>query len=312
MSQLFCIKRDDANVTEYVRRLRNDKETSDVTLVGNDGRFVLAHRTVLICNSDYIKEMLRRNPSPSPLIRIPEVNSKELCRILDFIYYGKIVLNSEDMEKFIQQSKVLKVKGMSNDTYTVDIQSNENEGNQPLKDAEIIINFEENSKKKEVTLGDKYFSIDTDIEIVDVNLRNSGLRPKKLNNVHEKENFTVGSGDLGIIGYNNRGHREFQSISNNWYTCKGKTPPIIYFKGRKISKDEINMVVMKHAQHLQSGQYKCGYCEHISNNGSHIKEHVETHFTELFYKCLICSRMSKGSSGHRRHFNQGRCKRQIK
>ena len=169
MSQLFCIKRDGDNVTEYVRQLRNDKETSDVTLVGNDGGFVLAHRNVLLPNSDYIKEMLRRNPSPSPLIRIPEVNSKELCRILDFIYYGKIVMNIEDMEKFIQQSKVLKVKGMSNDTYTVDIQSNENEGNQPLKDAEIITNFEENSKKKEVTLGDKYFSIDTDIEIVDVN-----------------------------------------------------------------------------------------------------------------------------------------------
>ena len=71
------------------------------------------------------------------------------------------------------------------------------------------------------------------------------------------------------------------------------------------------MVVMKHAQQLQSGKYKCRYCEHISNNGSHIKEHVETHFTELFYKCLICSRMSKGSSGHRRHFTHGRCKWQI-
>ena len=302
MSQLFCIKRDDANVTEYVRQLRNDKETSDVTLVGNDGGFVQAHRNVLILNSDYIKEMLRRNPSPSPLIRIPDVNSKDLCTILDFIYYGKIVLNIEDLENFIQQSKLLKVKGMSDDTYTVDIQSNENEVNQPLKDAEIIINFEENSIKKEITIGDKYFSIDTDIEIVNVNLRNSVLRQKKQNNVHVKENFYVGRGDQGIIGYN-RG--EFPSASFN--TSKGKPPPIIYFKGKKISKDEISMVVMKHAQQLQSGKYKCGYCEHISNNGSHIKEHVETHFTELFYKCLICSRMSKGSSGHRRHFTHGRC-----
>ena len=189
MSQLFCIKRDDANVTEYVRQLRNDKETSDVTLVGNDGGFVQAHRNVLILNSDYIKEMLRRNPSPSPLIRIPDVNSKDLCTILDFIYHGKIILNIEDMERFIQQTKLLKVKGMSDDTYTVDIQSNEKEDDPPLKDAEIILNFEENSKKKEITLGDKYFSVDTDIEIVDVNLGNSVLRQNKLNKVHVNENF---------------------------------------------------------------------------------------------------------------------------
>ena len=86
MSELFCIKREDPNVTEYVRRLRNDQETNDVTLVGDDEEFVLAHRNVLFINSDYIREMLRRNPSPLPLIRIPDVNSKDLCRILDFIY----------------------------------------------------------------------------------------------------------------------------------------------------------------------------------------------------------------------------------
>ena len=86
MSDLFCIKRDDPNVTEYVRRLRNDQETSDVTLVGDDEEFVTAHRDVLFNNSDYIREMLRRNPSRLPLIRIPGVNSKDLCRILDFIY----------------------------------------------------------------------------------------------------------------------------------------------------------------------------------------------------------------------------------
>ena len=162
MSELFCIKRDDPNVTEYVRRLRNDQETSDVTLVANDGGIVQAHESVLIYNSEYIKDMLRRNPSSR--VWIPEVNSKDLCRILDFIYYGKIVLNIEDMEKFIQQSKVLKVKGMSTDTYTVDIQSNEKEDDQPLEDSKISLEEQVISKKKEVTLGEKYFGDDTDYE----------------------------------------------------------------------------------------------------------------------------------------------------
>ena len=67
MSELFCIKRDDADVTEYMRKLRNDKGTCDVTLVGSDGGIVQAHRNVLILNSEYIREMLRRNTSPTPM-----------------------------------------------------------------------------------------------------------------------------------------------------------------------------------------------------------------------------------------------------
>ena len=57
MSELFCIKRDDTDVPEYMRKLRNDKGTWDVTLVGSDGGIVQAHKNVLLLNSDYIREV---------------------------------------------------------------------------------------------------------------------------------------------------------------------------------------------------------------------------------------------------------------
>ena len=310
MSELFRIKRDDANLSEYMRytsQLRNDKETSDVTLVANDGGIVQAHESVLIPNSDYIKDMLSRNPSSR--VWIPEVNSEDLCKILDFIYYGKIVLNIEDMEKFIQQSKVLKVKGMSTDTYTVDIQSNEKEVDQPTKDSKIFLEEKVNSRKKEVTLGEKYFGDDTDydIEIVSINdnLENSLLKQNMLNKANKKENLYVGKEDSGIIGYN-RGDRNYHRMLNS-SSSRGKPAPIIYLRGKEISKDELNMVIMKRVKKLPSGRYKCCHCEHFSNIKAHIKEHIESHFTELLYKCSLCSGMSKISSGHRKHFTNGRC-----
>ena len=159
MSEKFCIKRDDyeTSITKSVSRLRHDKGTFDVTLVGNDGKQTLAHRNILSLNSDYIKELLMRNASPFPLIRIPLVNSEDLSDILDFIYHGMILLDMEDMESFINNSKKLKVKGMVNDTYSVDLQVAENEED-PQEEIMIIQEPETVLPKKEPTIGEKFFN----------------------------------------------------------------------------------------------------------------------------------------------------------
>ena len=274
MSELFCIKRDDADVPEYMKKLRNDKETCDVTLVGSDGGMVPSHRNVLIVNSMYIREMLRRNTSLTPALWIPDLSSEDLCRMLDFIYYGKILVNVEDMENFIRQSKILKVKGMVNDTYTVDIQSTEIVN----KDAEICL--EENVKSiKEETQGD--------------------TSQNMLDNIHLSVNSYLGAGCF-------QGVQRFP-ISSGSRSSSGKPPPIIYLRGQEISKEYLQMELMKLYTQLRKDQFKCNRCDHVAHSGSHIREHVERHVGNLVYKCRICSRMSKNSTGHRAHFNTGKC-----
>ena len=275
MSELFCIKRDDTDVPEYMRKLRNDKGTCDVTLVGSDGGIVQAHKNVLLINSDYIREMLRRNASSTQTI-------EDLCKILDFIYFGKILVNIEDMENFIRQSKMMKVKGMSNDTYTVDFESTENVDNHPDK-----ISLEENVKEatqdnKSVLVIDKKF----DIEIVDVEQNEPVLR----NNQHK------GKGNYG------KG-----ILQGNPCSSSGKPPPLIYLKGEQISKDQLKMVLMKLQTRYRKDQFKCNSCTHISSNASHIREHVEGHIDALFFECQLCSKKSTGSNAHRAHFNKGKC-----
>ena len=278
MSELFCIKRDDADVQEYTKKLRNDKETCDVTLVGSDGGMVPAHRNVLIVNSMYIRDMLRRNTSLSPALWIPNLSSEDLCRMLDFIYFGKIFVNVDDMENFIRQSKLLKVKGMINDTYTVDIQSTENVNNHSVKDAKISL--EENVKSiKEESQGD--------------------TSQKKLNNIHLSVNSYPGVGCF-------QGIQRFP-ISSGSRSSSGKPPPIIYLRGQEISKENLQTELMKLCTQLRKDQFKCKSCHYVAHSGSHIREHVERHVGNLVYKCRICSRMSKNSTGHRAHFNKGKC-----
>ena len=121
MSGQFCIKRDDCETkdTKSVSRFRLDEETCDVTLVGNDGKHVLGHKKVLICNSEYIKDSLRKRNVSFPLISFPFLDSKDLNRLLDFMYHGKVIVNLEEMEKFIELSKKLRIRGMTDDRYSV-------------------------------------------------------------------------------------------------------------------------------------------------------------------------------------------------
>ena len=212
---------------------------------------------MLLVNSDYIRDMLRRNTSLTPALWISDISSEDLCRMLDFIYYGKILVNIEDMENFIRQSKMMKVKGMVNDTYTVDIQNTENDNNHSVKGDEISL--EENVKSiKEESQEDEYLT-----------------------------QFSV-----------NR-------------SSSGKPPPMIYLNGKEISKDSLQMELMKLQTQLRKDQFKCKSCNHVAYAGSHIREHVERHLKNLVYKCSLCSKMSKNSNGHRSHFNKGKCFKRI-
>ena len=259
-----------------MRKLRNDKKTCDVTLVGSDGGIVQAHRNVLLLNSDYIREMLRRNASPNPMIGIPDINSEDLCKILDFIYLGKILVNIEEMENFIRQSKMMKVKGMLNDTYTVDMQSTENVDNHPVKADEISL--EENVKEatqgnKNALVIDKKF----DIEIIDVDQNEPVPRKNKPNNI-QVNRYSLGKGDQG------KGTLQGVPCSSS-----GKPPPLIYLKGEPISRDHLKIVLMKLETRPANGTYICNGCGYAAHNVSHIREHVERHIDNLVYKCYVIS-----------------------
>ena len=146
MSGQFCIKRDDfnTNATKSVSRMRNDEENCDVSLVANDGKHVLGHKSVLNCNSEYIRDSISTRKSPFPIISFSFLDSKGLNRMLDFMYHGQVIVNLEDMENFIHLSKKLRIRGMTDDKYSVTLQESVDEVNK--------------SQSKEKTIGEKYFN----------------------------------------------------------------------------------------------------------------------------------------------------------
>ena len=82
MSEKLCIQGNDfkQNVNNAFRRLQNDTDFSDVTLVCEDGQQIQAHKVILAASSPFFEDILQNIKHPHPLH----------TWYLSFFYTGKI------------------------------------------------------------------------------------------------------------------------------------------------------------------------------------------------------------------------------
>ena len=94
----FCLKWNDfqANVTNSFRKLKDEQDFFDVTLVTEDDQFVSAHKVVLSASSEFFKNILRKADHSKPMIYLNGVDSKELSQVIDYIYEGETSIFSCD------------------------------------------------------------------------------------------------------------------------------------------------------------------------------------------------------------------------
>ena len=115
MSEKLCLQWNDfkANVNSAFRRLRDDKELTDVTLACEDGQQVEAHKVILAASSPFFEKILQRNKHPHPLIYLRGFQSQDLLAILDFLYFGEANVYQENLDSFLAIAKELKLKELS-------------------------------------------------------------------------------------------------------------------------------------------------------------------------------------------------------
>ena len=102
------------NVTNSFKRLRSEKDYTDVTLIGDDYQPFLAHKVVLSSSSEYFKNVLysTRNHSNS-VICMEGMQKDDLTNILDYIYNGELQINQEDLDNFLKIAGRLKLEGLT-------------------------------------------------------------------------------------------------------------------------------------------------------------------------------------------------------
>ena len=114
MSEKLCLQWNEfqENVKEAFQNLREDKNFTDVTLVGNDGQQMEAHKAILVASSPFFKKLLDRNKHPHPLIYMRGLKSEDLQAIIDFLYCGEANVFQENLDSFLSTAEEFQLRGL--------------------------------------------------------------------------------------------------------------------------------------------------------------------------------------------------------
>ncbi|XP_047990652.1 uncharacterized protein LOC125229756 [Leguminivora glycinivorella] len=99
------------NVCNGLSSLQQNGEFVDMTLAA-DGHMVKVHQVVMALASPYIKDLIASAQCPHPIIFLNRVSYSTLCSILEYIYTGEVLVNSEDLHQLIEAGSELHIKGL--------------------------------------------------------------------------------------------------------------------------------------------------------------------------------------------------------
>jgi len=113
-SEKFSLRWNDfeKNVSQSFARLRRESNLFDVTLFGDDHKQVTAHKLVLSACSNFFKDVLYSNAHSHPLIYLDGLSAPELNLVLDYIYQGEVQIYQENLDRFLEIAKKLKLDGL--------------------------------------------------------------------------------------------------------------------------------------------------------------------------------------------------------
>ena len=114
MSEKLCLQWYDFkdNVNSAFKKLREDKDFTDVTLACEYGQQMEAHKVILASSSPFFEDILRKNKHPHPLIYLKGFQSQDFVSILDFLYFGEAKVYQEDLDSFLAIAEEIQVKGL--------------------------------------------------------------------------------------------------------------------------------------------------------------------------------------------------------
>ena len=92
-------------------------EPCDISLVSEDAELVLAHKAVLSTCSIFFKALL----GPNAVAYLGGVSTKHLQYVLEYIYLGEANIAHEDVAKFLEHAKKIKLQSFKGENEEVKI-----------------------------------------------------------------------------------------------------------------------------------------------------------------------------------------------
>ena len=242
MNEKFSLKWNDyqSNWNHALSRLRNDKESADITLISDDKVKFTAHKILLTSCSKIFKFILEGNFHTNPLLYLSGVSSVNLGFILDYIYHGEVNLFQEQLDIFLESAQKLEIEGLLRD-------NTEQEQKETLWQSDKINAFQEIDVKNI----DDHLSMDEEKRLAKVGDNDMMIRPRHYNrglsSSTQVDKFDVGSMTAEEIEM--KKNELYQKIDGVW-SCMACS----YTTAR-------NDNMRKHVEtHLDGLSYTCTLC----------------------------------------------------
>ncbi|XP_011630708.1 broad-complex core protein isoforms 1/2/3/4/5 isoform X2 [Pogonomyrmex barbatus] len=101
-----------SSILSSVRQLRDVEDFVDVTLACDSCSFT-AHKIVLSACSPYLRNLLKANPCPHPIVILKDVASSDMESLLRFMYHGEVHVGQEQLPAFLKTAQMLQVRGLA-------------------------------------------------------------------------------------------------------------------------------------------------------------------------------------------------------
>ena len=123
-----------------LKELKDAEEMLDVTLACDDYAIVKAHRVVISSSSSFFRNVINMSGHQNPFIYIKGVTSEDLESIINFVYTGEAKVPAENIVRFMEAAKELKIDGLVNDENVIE----------PMIDVTDTVQHEKRKKSKKV------------------------------------------------------------------------------------------------------------------------------------------------------------------
>jgi len=246
--------------TSKLKSLLENKSFLDVTIACGDDEQIDAHKLVLSVASPIFERLFERNPRLHPLIYLSGVKKNIVESLLHFIYTGKAKVAQGELNEFLALSESLKIQGLFEEDLTTKINENTSQGTDtPIHPP----NTHENS------------DIEYTIEDQTMRLTESGTN-------NEEGFITIDeshSHEIDIQG------KEIKEESTE-VECKVFLKEI--FDDKSVMTVDDYDVMIDTMLYRNGTTWNCAKCVYTSSYRGHVREHVESHCTNVSIGCSFC------------------------
>ena len=237
--------------------LRDDRDFTDVTLVGEDGHELQAHKLLLATYSPVFEKMFQKKIHSHPLVFFRGVKSEDLVAILDFLYFGEANVYEETLDSFLAIAGDLKLKGLTGKTFIAGLQK---EGKPSISKSAV--------KSRALFVKPSTY-------------RDSGCKDPVPNYSEEKTNSDQIIGDLQKL---DEKVKSLMGRSQNLVsagTSNGKPQLAKAFICKVCGKEGRATFIRDHieANHLEGISILCNYCNNVSSSRNSLG-----HYKAKFHK----------------------------